>query len=264
MIAACALAAKAQDDVAPDFERTSEKTAWAVGKLFVHTARGYPLFTINGVETHLEAGDFVDAKGVSVETAGDQCLTLIFSNKTAIYVNGPSKFTIEKFDQMQPFPPLMRDESESSRTTLRMSIESGELYVSALRPRPSSKFIIKTKFGIFEPLSKAFKMTADADAVRMDLLDGQARFFTLTDKSDFLQAGQTGTVDAKSGDLKYPLLAKVLPMSEADKYWIKIDYARIAATCVLFILDDENRLTATKVIPKEFFLRTPKYDFRAR
>ena len=234
----------------------------ATGKIYAHTVRGFPHFEIDGKTVELKNSDFIDAQNISVETVTDQCVTLVFSNKTAIYVCGSAKFFIEKFEQAQPFGARPNTDDEPSRSLMRINVEKGEIFVSTLKARPSSKLIVKTPFGVYEPQSRAFRIKANADEVRLDLMEGRARFHTHTDKSDFLQIGQSGFATKDSAQRKYPLNPQILPMLEADSYMQKVKFAKAAANSTLFYFNDDGQLEASRVVSTDFFLKKPKHDFR--
>jgi len=263
---AAAIVAAQEKDSAPfpyaarNFYGDSE--AFSVGKIYVHTYRNKPIFKTDNEVLSVRAGSLLDNQNLSITCVKGQCVTLILSNRTAIFTEGPAQFAIEKFEQVQPFKTSMSEDNEQSRTVLRLSISYGEVFVSGLRPRPTSKTFVKTKFGVFEPQSCAYRLYADENSATLDLIDGQARFYTIGDKTDFLQQGQRGVASKSTAEHRYPLAANPINTVDLDTYKAKIYTAETASAWVCFSFDKDGKLTANRVIPKEFFLKKPKYDFR--
>ena len=230
------------------------------GYIYVHTARNNPAFIKNGTKLSVKKQDLIAANGLTVETVDGQCVTLILSNRTAIYVQGKAKFTIENFEQVAPFVSPINDEYEAEHSQLRMSVDYGNIYMSMLVPRPASRTLIKTKLGVIEPKTTAMCIFCGADASKFAILNGQAVFCGLDNKRDFIQRGQIGIVEEIESKKMYPL--KIEPMNTIDeeKYIKELDLCKLAIQSVEFKFDKDGKISAARLVPKDFFLKKYNID----
>ncbi len=240
---------------------TASGEALGKGYVYIHTSRDKNGSKKNG-DSVSGKGRLVPAEGFSAKNEKGGCITLVLSNGTVIFANDSADFTIDKFDQTQPFKMSMSDEMEVSPSMLSITLRSGKIFVSGKYPRPASRTRINMKFGVFEPQSSAYIATATERSSQLDLIEGQTRFTAVNGKTDFFQQGQSGTATADSLNGNYPLLTN--PINDMDKDTINnvLSTARTAGKSVYFQFSNDGKLNARRVVPKEFFLKKPKYDFR--
>lgn len=235
----------------------SEKSAdnLSQGYVYVHTLRNSPSITQNGVKIGAKRHDFLPANGLEVETLDGQCATLILSNRTAIFVKGKAKFAIENFEQILPFESQITDEYEAEHSQLRISVDYGDIYLAMLSPRPTSRTLVKTKFGVIEPKATAMCISCDEKASKFAIINGQATFCGLDNKRDFIQQGQIGIVEAAESKEMYPLKIEPIDILQEEKYEEQLQLCKLAIQSVEFKFDKNAKISARRLVPKDFFLR---------
>jgi len=222
--------------------------------------RNDPIFKRDGKEIKVKRGDLLPANGLTVETLDGQYVTLILSNRTAIYVKGSSKFTIESFDQVVPFRAFIADEYEAVRSHFRISIDWGDFYIAMLTPRPTSRTIIKTRYGVLEPKSTAFCILCGKKSSSFAIINGQGMFCGLDNKRDFIQQNQIGTVEEITSQKMYPLKIEPITLLQDKNYAKQLDLCKIAIQSVDFRFDNAGKMTAERLVPKEFLLRRAVFE----
>ncbi len=234
--------------------------AFSKGSLYVHTLREAKK---NIGKNSLVEGTLIPAENVRVKNEDGGCVVLVLSNGTVIFANTQADFTIDKFEQVHPFKMSVSDDMEATPSRLTITLKSGKIYVFGKYPRPASKTFINMKFGTFEPQSSAYVASAAEEASRIDLLEGQTRFVAKdANKTDFFQQGQSGVATPESLKGNYPLSTNPINDLEKESYYKTISLAKNAAKSIYFQFSGAGKLVARRILPKEFFLKKPEYDFR--
>jgi len=232
------------------------------GKVFVHTARNSPIFYIKGAQTPIKAGTLVDAEGLRVKCGPNQCAMLVFSNRTVVFMRENSSLSVDSFMQMMPFDFDFKDDFESTRSDLAITLGNGEFYVLSPAQRPTSTMKFKSEYGTFQPQSREFELEVSENGARIAILDGQSAFTALDGKPDFLQAKQTGKIMKSESKGMYPLRIDYLSMIESETCEKTIALCKFPFNSVRFFFDKKGGLSAERVVQKEFLSRRTKYDFK--
>ena len=232
------------------------------GMVYIHTSRNSPQFKRYGKEIKVSREDLIPANGLSIECEEGQYLTIVFSNRTALYVPGKASICIEDFKQVRPFRSFLTDEREATRSSINLKIDFGKCYFTSLIPRPMSILRIKTPFGTLEPHSNAFVLNCQTSSMDASLIEGHAAFFGMDGKRDFIQQKQTGIVEKAQSHDMYPLKIEPLSITLSSKYSPDLSLSKMALQTVDFRFDANGKMEASRLIPKEFLIRRGKYDYR--
>jgi len=233
------------------------------GAVYIHTARNAPRFVKISRPLTLSSGDTVLAEGLSVECAKNQTAIIVLSNRTAIYVMPGAKLEIEKFEQMTPEAAPSGEEDEPSRSILQLRLDRGEISVSALSARATSKTVVKTPFGIIEPRSRALIISCAADAAKIYILNGRASFTSPDGRNDFIQNGQVGIMAKnRNTHAMFPLQVEDILSVDEDILSASTKVAARAAESALFSFDENGKVSVLKILPGDFFIKRARYDYR--
>lgn len=234
----------------------------AKSKVFIHTSRNNPSFEINGKKTDIKSGDFLDAESLKINCDNGQLVTLVFANRLTLHVKGPALFKIVRFEQMKPFEMSFNNLMEASSSRLEIEIESGDFYVVSTSMRATSRLLLKTPFGVFEPKSELFYLSCKENENSLTVLEGQSTFCGLDGKTDFIQQKEIGRVERALSKQMYPLKAETLSLLQEQECKKEIAYSKTAFNSIYFFFDKDGNLCADRLTPKEFLIQRAKYDYR--
>lgn len=249
--------ANAQEAAPKDSAKLSD------GYIYVHTARNAPIFLKDGKEFNASAGELIKAGGISVKCDSSQVVTLVFSNRLVLYARGPAEFSIEEFSQEQPFEMDFSDIKEPTTSLLNISVKSGIYYLSSPTPRATSRMVLKTPFGNFEPRSEQFKLSCLPEMAELDVFQGQSIFKALDGKADFIQQKEAGLVEKSHSKEMYPLKINTLTLLQEENEEDNFSLCKMALSSIFFDFDKSGKkIKVERLTPKDFLIKRTKYDYR--
>lgn len=256
------ISAQKSDTPKESVEFSSEEASYQKfkeGGVYLHSFRGDVKFTLHGKEISANAGDLLPSENFAFEASEGARVSIALSNRISFYVEGPAKMSVAEFKQVHPFRSFLTDERESTRSKLRLRIESGNFYFAKLTSRPTSHFEIETKMGVFEPRGKSFIVICREGENRLTFIEGQGSVRPNGGDEKFAQAGQTAFLRAASGKSSVELELRQTPVTLEQHYSEELKVSRFVLSSIEFFFDAEKNMSARKLILPDFFLGDAAY-----
>lgn len=232
-----------------------------LGAVYVHTARNAPQITADG-KTVDSFGDALPASNVKFKCGDGQKAFFVLSNNTVVFMGENSEAEVVSLRQSQTAAKFPKNETEAARSECLIDIKKGDFFFVCPRLRPSSVMKISSPFGTFDVQSTEFAIKVSENGMRISLVAGQASFKDPNGKTDFLKNKQTGTIAKSDTKERYPLRISYVSVIDEEKMKPDFERCRNVFRSVVFKSDDNGKISAERVVHKEFLMRRADGDYR--
>jgi len=161
--------------------------------------------------------EVIDPVGKRFTTGPNCSAVIVLSNGMGIFIEENASLTFDAFEQELPDPNLKSEfESENSRSDLALTLDSGKVIFSQVKPWPTSSFVLRTPQGKLE--GKVSQLAVDFSVIPHELLmlDGTLRFTSRSGRSITLQNGQRLDLDAAQHSAASQVVSEIEPPVERE------------------------------------------------
>ena len=240
---------------------TSLQSAEVEGAVVLHSIRNSPVITRNGSAETIKTGKITDANGLKISCDKNQYASLKFSNEIVVEVMQKSEIEVVNFSQIQPFQQNHSVQRELSESKLLLNFKGSKIRVIAKEPRALSEFVISTRLGDFTMRATEFIVEDTGTEISVAVINGLATFKSHNGKSDFIRNKQKGIIKNVNAQSNFPLEIESIGMLEEKHFMQDLSACKQVQDSILFEFNSSKKLTAKRVIFKEFLLKNPKYNY---
>ena len=231
------------------------------GSVVFHTIRNNPEISSNNNSQQITIGSIVEAEGLKIVCKKNQYVSLKFSNEVVIEILPETSVKINSFKQIQPFAQNHSYERENSESNLSITLIKGKINLISKEQKALSTFDISTSLGKLSIKGKSFILSDDNDSVEIVVIEGMATYNSPNGKKDFVRNKQRGKVSKETINQNFPLAIDRIGMLEEQQYQKELAPCHQVQDSILFEFDANKKLTAKRIIFKEFLLRPTKYNY---
>ena len=231
------------------------------GSVVFHTIRNSPEILLNNNKQSVQIGRIIEAEGLKIVCKKNQYVSLKFSNEIVIELFPESSIEVNSFKQIQPFDQTHSKERENSESNLSLTLIKGKINLISKEQKALSSLDISTKFGKVLLKGKSFILTDNDNGLEITVIEGIATYVSPSNKRDFVRNKQKGKVDKGTVNQNFPLSIERMGMLEEQQYQKELTACRQIQDSILFEFDTNKKLTAKRIIFKEFILRPTKYKY---
>ncbi len=223
--------------------------------VYVHTVRNAPILKTSNSSGVLEKDTKIAFDSFEIKCDENQNAFLVFSNRTVLEISKNTDVKIVKYKHVPSKEFDFYEEYEKTRSTMELDLKEGTILSCGLKLRPTSSFKVSTPFGKLDIKSTQFIISVNKKELSIMLLSGQATFLANNGKSDFLQKQQRGQVFARTQNASYPMSIDYMTSIEEKAIRDRFKSCKTAFETVEFFADKNGKLSARRIVSKEFLNR---------